>query len=199
MQNKSIMLSIVIARYRENLDWTKQLNSPRRLIVYNKGDRDINLQENIIEINIDNVGREGHTYYKYICDNYDCLDDYTCFLQGNPFDHSPHIIETLNNLQNNENPKPEFQFLSEWIILCNLDGCVYHEGLPLRNVFTHLFGKDDSTYQFEFGAGGQFIVSRERIRARPKEFYEKIVKILNYSVNPIEGFVIERFHGLIFF
>jgi len=29
---------------------------------------------------LDNVGREGHTYYKYICDNYDNLTDYTIFL-----------------------------------------------------------------------------------------------------------------------
>ena len=45
---------------------------------------------------LDNVGREGHTYYKYIVDNYDNLKDYTCFLQGNPFDHSPNIIDNLH-------------------------------------------------------------------------------------------------------
>jgi hypothetical protein len=41
-----------------------------------------------------NVGREGHTFFKYIYDNYDNLDDYTIFLQGHPYDHSPD----LNNI-----------------------------------------------------------------------------------------------------
>ena len=52
--------------------------------------------------------------------------------------------------------------------------------------------------EFIFGAGAQFIVSKKQILKRPKEFYLKIVEMLQYSINPIEGFVIERFHKLIF-
>jgi hypothetical protein len=48
------------------------------------------------------------------------------------------------------------------------------------------------------GSGAQFIVSREQILKRPREFYEKIVKLLEYDINPIEGFVIERLHCIIF-
>jgi hypothetical protein len=33
---------------------------------------------------------------------------------------------------------------------------------------------------------------------RPKEFYLKLIKLLEYSVNPMEGYVIERFHKIIF-
>lgn len=52
--------------------------------------------------------------------------------------------------------------------------------------------------QFRFGTGAQMIVSRESILQHSKEFYQTIVDMLSYSVNPIEGFVIERFWGLIF-
>ncbi len=52
--------------------------------------------------------------------------------------------------------------------------------------------------KFIFGAGAQFIVSKKCILNRPKSFYSKIVEILENDVNPIEGFVIERFHKIIF-
>ena len=52
--------------------------------------------------------------------------------------------------------------------------------------------------EFQFGQGGQFIVSKKIILSKPKEFYLKIIKLLDYSINPIEGHIIERFHKLIF-
>ena len=51
---------------------------------------------------------------------------------------------------------------------------------------------------FPFGAGAQFMVSRECILKQPKAFYQQIVDILSYSIHPIEGYVIERYHWLIF-
>jgi hypothetical protein len=49
-----------------------------------------------------------------------------------------------------------------------------------------------------FGAGGQFIVSKNKILKNTKEFYENIVKMLEYSIDPLEGYDIERFHKYIF-
>ena len=66
--------------------------------MYNKGEK---LTDSFNEKILNNVGREGHTYYKYICDNYYNLEDYTIFLQGQPFDHSPNIISNLNKYINN--------------------------------------------------------------------------------------------------
>jgi hypothetical protein len=51
---------------------------------------------------------------------------------------------------------------------------------------------------FIFGAGAQFIVSKQQILKNSKDFYFKIIKMLQNEVNPIEGFVIERFHKIIF-
>jgi hypothetical protein len=39
---------------------------------------------------------------------------------------------------------------------------------------------------------------KKKILQRPKEFYLKVVEMLDKDINPIEGFVIERFHKLIF-
>lgn len=182
---------IVVARYNENVEWSQSFQN---VIIYNKG---ISLGTTN-EILLKNVGREGHTYYKYICDNYDNLSDYTVFLQANPFDHSPNIISNLNKCVHCTNLCIDFMFLSEKILDCNLSGCRHHHGLPLVDIYYQLFGQRKTYLNFKFGAGAQFIVSKNCILNRPKAFYSKIVKILEKNINPIEGFVIERFHRLIF-
>lgn len=184
---------IVVARYNENVEWAKPFLN---IIVYNKGNSLID--DDFNQITLDNVGREGHTYYKHIYDNYDNLADYTIFLQGNPFDHSPNIISNLNNYVNNKELSIDFEFLSETVVNCNLSGCRHHGGLPLINTFENLFGERKENMDFQFGAGAQFIVSKNKILQRPKEFYFKIIEMLDKDINPIEGFVIERFHKLIF-
>jgi hypothetical protein len=182
-------ISIIVARYNEDVSWTKQFPN---VVIFNKGQP---LGSEYNEIFLQNVGREGHTYYSYIVDNYDKLGDYIIFLQGNPFDHSPNIIRNMNVLLN----KPEeFKFLSEQVLHCNLSGCAYHRGIPLIPVYEKLFKEKKTHLSFIFGAGAQFIVSKQRILKRTREFYQEVVKLLEYDVNPIEGFVIERFHGLIF-
>ena len=186
---------IVVARYNENIEWTKHFSN---VIVYNKGE---NLTGDFNQIALSNVGREGHTYYKHIYDNYDNLADYTIFLQGNPFDHSPNLISNLNNYINNINNKElniDFEFLSEWIISCNIKGCIHHPGLPLIETYEKIFNEKKENINFLFGAGAQFIVSRKIILQRPKEFYLNIIEILENKMYPLTPWVIERFHKLIF-
>jgi hypothetical protein len=186
---------IIVARYNEKIRWTQQFQN---VLIYNKGSS-IKNKINSNEIILENVGREGHTYYKYIYDNYENLEDYTIFLQGNPFDHSPNIIDKLNKyIKNKDNLNIDFEFISEKIYKCNLSGCSHHKNLPLRDVYEYLFNENKQNIEFEFGAGAQFIVSKTQILKRPKDFYLKIINLLEKNINPIEGFVIERFHKLIF-
>jgi len=185
---------IVVARYNEDIAWTKQFSN---VLIYNKGNK---LEEYYKKVEIlDNVGREGHTYYKYIYDNYDNLEDYIIFLQGNPFDHTPNIINDLNTLIYDKiDSNLTYKTLCNLILNCNLNGCPVHPNLPLREVYFKLFNEHKNDMSFDFGAGAQFIVSKTQILKRPKSFYLKIVEMLENDTNPIEGFVIERFHNLIF-
>jgi len=184
-------ICIVVARFNENIEWTKQFLN---VIIYNKGTP---LTNDFNQILLNNVGKEGHTFYKHIYDNYDNLAEYTVFLQGNPFDHSRNIISNLNKYINTD-LSIDFEFLSENMIDCNLDGCIHHPGLPLINIYEKLFNERKNNMKFVFACGGQFIVSKKKILQRPKEFYLKIVEMLENEINPIEGYVIERFHKLIF-
>ena len=67
-----------------------------------------------------------------------------------------------------------------------------------KYTYEKLFDERKDNLNYQFGQGAQFIVSKKRILQRPITFYLKIVEMLEHNINPIEGFVIERFHKLIF-
>jgi len=186
---------IVVSRYNENVEWTKAFSN---VTIYNKGQP---LDKSFNEIPLNNVGREGHTYYLYIYENYDTLDDYTVFLQGNPFDHSPNLNYDLQQyIKNSTTLNFDFAYLSKYIYKFTANGCRKHgKYLPIQETYAKLFDKQMNTKtRFEFGAGAQFIVSKQSILKKPKLFYYKIIELLQTNINPIEGYVIERFHKLIF-
>jgi hypothetical protein len=186
---------IIVARYNEDIEWTKQFPN---VIVYNKGNK---LDDDYNAIVLPNVGREGHTYYKYICDNYENLADHTIFLQGTPFDHSPNIIHNLTYLINNTDFSIDFLFLSEDIHHSSLDVQCENYYVVCNNIhktWERVFGLKPVNQECIFGAGAQFIVSKKNILKKPKEFYENIVKMLDYDINPVEGYDIERLHNYIF-
>jgi hypothetical protein len=182
------MIDIVVARYNEDVEWTKAFSN---VFLYNKGEP---LPDSIP---LPNVGKEGHTYYTHICENYDSLADHTIFLQGNPFDHFPNVVPHIQRWMESP-PTTHFEYMCNGLYCCNLSGCNFHQNLPLIDVYEHLFEERKEEMAFTFYRGAQFIVSRERILQRPKSFYQKIVNLLKHDVNPIEGYVIERFHQFIF-
>lgn len=192
-------MKIVVARYTEDVEWTKQF--PNVLII-NKGEK---LNNDYNEIFLNNVGREGHSYYKYIYDNYDNLDDYTIFLQGRPFDHSPNIIENINKYINNKELNIDFEFLSESIIHTTLYSDAKNlsswtpQNVNIYKTWERVFGeKKSGSDECIFGAGSQFIVSKNIILKRSRDFYGNIVNILGNAKDPFEGYDIERFHKYIF-
>lgn len=189
-----VKIQIVISRFNEDISWSESFNDK---IIYNKGQNNINCNY----IPLENVGREGHTYYYHIYNNYDNLSDFTIFLQGYPFDHSPNIINDINSIINNNNYDEDFKNLAignhEYSLVENFEyKQIFNNSI---NIYKKLF-KTDNIYpdRFIFGPGAQFIVKKEAILKHPKEFYYEIIKILDYSNDPIEGHSIERMHKLFF-
>jgi hypothetical protein len=186
-------IKIIIARYREEIDWIKYPDS----IIYNKGPP-LTTTHPVIEL--PNIGREGHTYLTHIINNYDRLDDYTIFLQGNPFEHNrtlgPRIEALFQRIRSGESLK--YENLTDWFLDSNISGCPHHKNLPLIECYEKIFGVALKEKAFKFGAGAQFLVSRETIRRRSVDFYKKILRLLDYAVSPIEGYAVERFWYMIF-
>lgn len=74
-------LEIVISRFNEDLSWSDPFMDIRT--IYNKGKDDLNIDC----INIENVGREGHTYLYHIILNYENLSKKTIFIKPNHKNH----------------------------------------------------------------------------------------------------------------
>jgi hypothetical protein len=201
---------ILVARYNEDIRWIRWLDLPLvdKTIIVNKGADDIRMHHTFVNYRVmfmdtPNVGREGHTFYRFIVDNYDILPDYVILLQGNPFDHSPHVVDHVNQfLRDAEEYRPDFVYLSEEMIPVDLDGEGHFspEPLPMRAVMEYIFQHpcDPTTNcRWMFGAGAQFAVSKAQILRRPRELYERVVHLLESSVDPIEGYCVERLHPII--
>ena len=189
------MLDIVIAKYKEDISWSNKFKTSN-VIIYDKSGEDNGF------INLPNVGREAHTYLTHIINNYDNLPDYTCFLQGNPFDHISLNIEDLEKINFIEN-NIEFADLSKIRLNCNLHYCSHlmnwkQEVLPLYDTYKRIFDKDCNDFTFIFGAGAQFVVSKKSILRNSKEVYINALNTVKDSICPIEAYCLERLWPVIF-
>jgi len=101
---------LVVARYNENIDWVLAYNDIA--IIYNKGpDPELPFQK---LINLENIGREGHTYLYHIIKNYENLNKKTIFLQGSPFEHNETLLFGIDNHEKTLDVQPlGLQYLND--------------------------------------------------------------------------------------
>lgn len=78
--NKGI--SIVVSRFDEDIIWTEPLKNKASVLIYNKGINNVDSFKNI-----ENIGRESHTYLRYILDHYENLPEHNIFVQGDAPEH----------------------------------------------------------------------------------------------------------------
>ncbi len=173
-------MRIVVARYKEDVSWCNAYPC----IIYNKGDP---LDGSIP---LPNIGREAHTYLYHIVNAYDTLDDYTLFVQGNPFDHCPDFHERLQSMTES----PDFAFFTNQILMTSSHECPYDYTLQMAEFSTTLFG-DMPARSFRFGAGAQFVVSRRVLQSIPKYVYEYLLDRIDAHRG---AWVIERFWEQLF-
>lgn len=184
-------MHIIISRYKENIDWINNINQNINITVYNKFYQETNL--------LQNVGREGHTYLNHIINHYDNLDDIMVFLQGNPLDHYTNIIKDINDFYESHEHNIHDQHYTKFLSKEYYEGVygnnyrAHKNGLPIYYFFDLLFNiKLEPKTRLKIFYGGQFIVHKNNILNRPKDFYIFLIKFLSYEVDPIEGYILER-------
>jgi len=208
---------IVIARYNENIEWVKYINPEIfDIIIYNKGNT-IESKPSYRIINIENIGRESHTYLYHIISNYDNLPEKMIFIQAHPFDHVRNtFFQELVDFINNES---DFYYFSKNILKIQYDenknkyreeGMLngnywtnYHEvNSPTFTLITKLFGEyNPYDLKIAFGTGAIFGVSKTNVEKYDVEFYQKCIDILvsnTNKINPDDGHAYERLWNYIF-
>jgi len=160
---------LIVARYKENIDWLNQV--PRmKVSVYDKGTD-----------NLPNIGRESHTYLWHIVNNYDVLSEWSLFSQANPFDHCFDFLDIFD--KGTENAKIQTEDFcgisekdSEIVILPNSCESLY-------SIFRILELKTPSSLHYTCGA--LILVSRRAIRRIPLEKYSRLLDLhLKFDQTP---------------
>lgn len=200
----------VIARYSEDVAWAADLKFP--YVLYNKGSDEIPGA-----IKLDNTGREAHTYFTHIIRNYDHLADYTVFLQGNPFPHMEDKadVHRLNALVLEAVAKKRpFTPLAWFRLVCDRQGRPHDlndpgkrgrwpgfgKDIPVGEIFVALFHQPAPEKFIASAPTGLFIVSKDRILARPPAFYQAALNLIQSDPDDANntGHAFERLWNLVF-
>jgi hypothetical protein len=212
MKNKP---HLVISRYNEDISWVDDsILGIFDVFVYNKGSNLNHIHlDRFNTIEIENIGRESHTYLHHIRENYNSFPEKIIFTQAHPNDHvSKNFKLEFLDFLNSEEP---FRYFSKNILEMsilkdgveesgNLNGSFWRNKHTLDSCCVTVpmsLISDIISRKWEFGTGAIFGVDQKAILARSREFYSDCIDILNKSsdpVNPPEGHAFERSWYLIF-
>ena len=196
-----MLYCLVIAHYKENLDWLRHIPS-KYIHVFTKGGRELVKPYKVTYL--PNVGRESHTYLRYIIDSYSELPEIIVFSQGKDdhlsIDKIKQGINTLRDFPERKiigsisNRKVENLHLTDEFRINTYNQISLH---PAELNFCEWFlANIEPTFDFSkemsvfFGAS--FVIRREMIQLRSKEFYEKLSRQLEVSDSPEVGHYFER-------
>lgn len=171
---------LVIARYREPLiNWIDSVPKDIKQIVYNKGEADIPFYRQL-----DNVGRESHTYLHFILEFYDNLPSHCLFFQDDVLkDHGgggDRILKELNNfLPEGHIPKETYKGFG-WPIpvkgasLSNPSAGVCYSPSDLFREYLGMDPEKVKDIDYMMPVCAFFYVHRNNILRHKKEVYQKL-------------------------
>lgn len=175
-------LEVVVARYREPVNWTRNLPQSVRVSLYDKGG---DLPERLFPwariVRLPNVGLEAHTYLEHILTCWDHLATVTLFCQGHPFDHVWDLHDAARAVVAGREAVDGFRWLGNLIDTDDARGrrlftgwSKNEDGRELRVDLFHqeLFGTSLND-MLHFRLGAQFMATAPAIRSRPRSFWER--------------------------
>ena len=203
--------SLIIARYDEDIEWVKKYND-FKITIYNKGNK---LEDEPFYkiINLENKGRESHSWLYHIVNNYYQLDEINVFLQGKiddldcmAFSNPNDYLEKINKYgfaasrygllgpfhwNWNVNIEKDIRYKRQWE-----NNEISRSSIGFRNFSKKLF--PDIPLFVATSYSGCFAVKKDMILLQSIGFYEELLDILSKNKNPIEGHYMERLWCYIF-
>ena len=162
---KNKALTVVIAHYNENLDWTSNLQYPYIIISRNGLPRE----------KAPNKGNEASSFLEYIINNYDNLTEYTLFVHGHrtSWHHKSNTDERVNNNLSLNKPYYNINELKIDKILIGND-----EYIKMLEKICHI--SYDRRNKHTYRAGAQFYINKNNILRNSKESY---IELYNFLMN----------------
>lgn len=204
-----VSVELVIARHEEDLRWVKRVPASIRITIYNKGATsplplELVRREGLSVHALPNLGREAHSYLTHLSERYEEVAPVTLFCQGHPFDHAPDFHARLRGVsEGSESPDPFlwYGFLEETDdprgkrLFVPWSKNPERKELETGRLHEELFGGTPPDF-FHFRGGAQFVVTREAVHRRDREFY---IRALDLSLAiPLAAHSYERIWDRIF-
>lgn len=213
-ENRSV--DLVVARYKENLDWLNKYKHIRfqNVFIYNKSDSPVedcvNEYANCVIKTLPNVGVCDHTYLYHIIENYDSLADVTVFAPGSAdLEYKANVFKTTID----KTMTTKDSVLNVYKFDIDADKAMYNfrmiNYIPSsshnrdRNDFKNVpasptpfgvwyrkhFPEVHTPYSSFLGI---FAVSKEHVHQRPKSFYKEMINQVNTNTFHEASHFIER-------
>ena len=193
-----------ISHFNGNIDWISNINK-NNYIIYNKSGE--NLSKDINHINIENVGYNLYSYLKFIIDNYYNLPNITVFCKDNVF--SRHVkLDLFQNLlkRNTFTTIEENMNCNDFPIVLKTSDSGFTEinSSWYKNKYPRLFFKDfncfyqyifknvDNPHFLRFAPGANYIVPKDNILLRSRNFYINLLNFIIHSQFSCESHFLER-------
>jgi hypothetical protein len=137
---------------------------------------------------VPNVGREAETYVRHMCEHYsDPRGNHTVFLQGDP---RGHLAADVAGVRDCSLPDPrEVPTFRAFFAPPTLEERHVWDleetpwNMPVFRKAHQLFVLPtdcDATFLARFSPGAQYVVSPAAIRARPRAFYEELLRQMHF-------------------
>lgn len=186
--------ALVVCHFDEDLTWCREpVWRDCAIYVYDRGPRQQRFFiPNATVIPDRNKGMNLGVYWRHIVEYYDVLEDIVYFLQGDPFEQCPDLLERVAANQAGQyvelrNP--------EWNPTCDAEGRTHHPGLPVAEMYAATFGRPWPG-SIDFNPSTGFGVPRALIHRWPVEFYQRQLAIS--TTHPLGPWLSERMARHIF-
>ena len=190
-------MKYVIARYNHDASWIKEYTND--WVIYDRSEVPLDW-DNVITV--PNIGTDWWDKLGWIIDNYEALPDVVLLSKCNIFKYiTPEEFEDIRYnqtltpiLTKNHKTTPGVSYYSEDGLYNEINNLWYLGAHPAKHdvgklmAFLGIWGRDF----VEFAPGSNYIVDKETILKHPKEDYEYLRSLLDWSVYPGEAQIIER-------
>lgn len=197
-----------ISYYEGDIEWLRPYLKDNFVVYWKSNDiPPVWLNNKIVKT--DNVGYNLHSYFTFIIDNYETLPEVVVFCKNNLVDR--HMsIDVFSELIKRTTFTPlvddnYFDKLSFPVSFMD-NNSVYHEFnddwysnkypgkyfFKYNDFYNWAFKDKNRPIYLSFAPGGNYIVRRENILSRPREFYINLRNIISHSQLSLESHFVER-------